>query len=400
MHDDDTMEERELTEAELDADDCSPVLAALVEEARDGEAPSLSGDAEARLFARLDREDAKVVALPRRAWMVAGLVAAAAAAVVLVGGRGGSPIDAPSAVVAPRNAGALASTSAHVTVGGVPASSGSVVHAGDVVAVSGGSARFDEPRVQWAMEDGAEVAVQRADEGIVLTLVRGATEAQVVPVPNGEAFAVDVIGSGDRAARIAVHGTHLRVARDGDHVVVDLTEGVVSIGRPSRAGSTYGALVTAPAHVELDVSDPSALRVDHAAASVRAAVDLAPKAPTAKLDPAPPAPTPKVEELPHVAAAPRPSSHAAPVREPSEVVADAVRTCFAQSSSAPPSSPGVRVSVSTTLDIPVDAEGAAHSFTFDPPLPKDVQTCAGKAIFATKFAPGATPVRLSLDLSR
>ena len=76
---------------------------------------------------------------------------------------------------------------------------------------------------------------------LVLALQAGAVEAQVVPVPNGEAFAVDVGRS-----RVAVHGTHLRVARVGEHVVVDLSEGVVSLGEAPRVGSTLGTLVTAP----------------------------------------------------------------------------------------------------------------------------------------------------------
>jgi hypothetical protein len=397
----DATEERQLGQAELDADEPSPLLSALVDEARREPVPALADDAEARLFARLDREDGKVVALPRRAWMIAGLVAAAAVAVLFVGGRQGAPVDAPAAAVTPRGAGTLAQTAARVTIGGAPVTPGAALHAGDVVAVSGGTARFDEPRVQWAMEDGAEVAVQRTQEGIVLRLLRGATEAEVVPVPHGEAFAVDVVGEGDRAARIAVHGTHLRVARDGDHVVVDLTEGVVSIGRPPKAGSTYGTLVTAPAHVEFDVGDPSALRVDHAPSAVRAAIDLSARSHTAAPEPAPVASLSPPDDPPRAAPSPRPPAHPpVPTREPSDLVADAVRACFAQSRSAPPSAPGVRVSVSTTLEIPVDREGVAHSFTFDPPLPGDVQICASKTIFATRFAPGRAPVRLFLELSR
>src|SRR5258708_4662206 len=80
---------------------------------------------------------------------------------------------------------------------------------------------------------------------------------------TGEAFAVDVVNPDGTSSRIAVHGTHLRVARDGDHVVVDLSEGVVSIGAPARVGSTYGELVTAPAHAELTAGVSASLRVDH-----------------------------------------------------------------------------------------------------------------------------------------
>ena len=109
---------------------------------------------------------------------------------------------------------------------------------------------------------------------IVLALRVGAVEAQVTPVAMGEAFAVDVDG-----VRVAVHGTHLRVARaerGGSWVVVDLSEGVISVGAPPKAGSTMGVLVTAPAHVEFSTTDVDrTLRVEHDPARVRAPVDPA-----------------------------------------------------------------------------------------------------------------------------
>ena len=87
---------------------------------------------------------------------------------------------------------------------------------------------------------------------------------------------IDVTASSGDVVRVAVHGTHLRVARDGDKITVDLTEGVVSIGAPPRRGSTIGALVTAPAHVELDARDLSSVRVDHTASAVRPAERVTP----------------------------------------------------------------------------------------------------------------------------
>ena len=77
----------------------------------------------------------------------------------------------------------------------------------------------------------------------------GAFEAQVTPVPSGEAFAVDV-ATPTSIVRIAVHGTHLRVARAGTRVTVDLTEGVVSIGSVSEA---FGR--RAPARADLKMAE-------------------------------------------------------------------------------------------------------------------------------------------------
>ena len=133
---------------------------------------------------------------------------------------------------------------------------GASLHDGETAEAQGGEALFAAPgRVAWLLETGTEVTVVRAGTSggaIVLALAVGAVEAQVTPVPAGEAFAVDIDG-----VRVAVHGTHLRVAREkrgGTSVVVDLTEGVISVGAPPRAGATVGVLVTAPAHVEFSVS--------------------------------------------------------------------------------------------------------------------------------------------------
>src|SRR5207237_528524 len=145
--------------------------------------------------------------------------------------------------------------------------------------------------------------VKSAGESLVLGLEEGAIEAQVTPVPTGEAFAVD-IAAGSSLVRVAVHGTHLRVARNGSHVVVDLTEGVVSIGAPPRTGSTYGTLVTAPSHVEFDAADlDHTLRIEHAPAAVRAPVSLVSHesfgaSATARNEPAPAETTPAAPAVP------------------------------------------------------------------------------------------------------
>jgi hypothetical protein len=125
--------------------------------------------------------------------------------------------------------------------------------------------------VRWMATAGSVLHVEHAASPLVLSLDQGSAEAQVTPVPSGEAFAIDVTASSGAVVRVAVHGTHLRVARDGDQVIVDLTEGVVSIGAPPRRGSLIGTLVTAPAHVSFDARDLESLHVDHAPAAVRTA---------------------------------------------------------------------------------------------------------------------------------
>ena len=135
-----------------------------------------------------------------------------------------------------------------------PRPSGTLLHEGDVVEARGAQATVDRPgKLTLVLERGARATVTHVQGALVLALEEGAVEAQVVPVPNGEAFAVDV-----GASRVAVHGTHLRVARAGGHVVVDLNEGVVSLGEAPRMGSTLGTLITAPAHAEFTTDEPEA----------------------------------------------------------------------------------------------------------------------------------------------
>ncbi len=160
-----------------------------------------------------------------------------------------------------------------------------------------------------------------------------------MPVASGEAFAVDVDG-----ARIAVHGTHLRVARVMDHVTIDLTEGVISLGEAPRVGSTIGTLITAPAHAEFTSTDlKGSLTVTHDPGAIRPALVIdtgvaASRPALVALGAAAPHPKPDspIEARTPLAPAPHPATPA-PVAAPQLSAADpnaadalssVVRTCF------------------------------------------------------------------------
>jgi len=225
-------------------------------------------------------------------------------------------------------------------------------------------------------------------------------------VPSGEAFAVDVGHS-----RVAVHGTHLRVARVGEHVVVDLSEGVISLGEAPRIGSTLGALLTAPAHAEFTTSDAEGtLTLTHDPAVLRAPVALGASGQArAGLPSVVVAPLPKAEsgdvrpvavgaarEV-HPASLP-PRTAAAPEANPETVIAAAVRACLAER----PRADNVTVVVSTTVRLGVGPDGTVTSARFDPPVAPDVNACASGAIYKTRFAHGgsiAIPVDLKLPSS-
>jgi hypothetical protein len=346
------------------------------------------------------------------------LAAAAAIAVVVRNDHDAPLLDASTVDREAGVASALHATegAGDVRIGGLSAAAGQILHAGDVLEADGARAVLERPRkVTWLLEKDSGVArarVRSAGESLVLALEDGAVEAQVTPVLSGEAFAVDV-ASGAHLVRVAVHGTHLRVARAGTHVVVDLSEGVVSIGVPPRTGSTFGTLVTAPAHVEFDAGDlDHTLRVDHAPGSVRAPVPLVshePVAvlpreapvdkgtarPTAPLQPSAVAlrsQAPAAPERPQaIAPAPEPPKAPLPARE---AIVAAVRDCVTSKGR-----PGeVSVTVTSTLRLTVGPGGVVESALFVPPLQPEVQSCAAAAIYKVKLdQPGTTTIPIELS---
>jgi len=428
-------------------------LDALVRDAKQDLAPPSSAldDAkwsamEDRILARMAEERSPLIdevnkgsSSRARFLRVGAAVLAAAAAVALVVKKDpGSALPESAATQTELTASSLQSTEGpgEVRVGGFPVSAGHVLRAGDVVEADGARAILERPRkVAWLLEGRGEqtgspesrvgrARVKSASESLVLGLEDGAIEAQVTPVPSGEAFAVDV-AAGASLVRVAVHGTHLRVARNGSHVVVDLSEGVVSIGVPPRTGSTYGTLVTAPAHIELDVADlDHSLRVDHAGSAVRAPIALLASRETASVSPngtaaRPEAPSAGPERpteapaplaaatVPRPAAVPRPAldpsrdkaakvDPSVPVVPPRAAIAAAVRDCAAQRSRPE----NVRVTVSSSLTLRIASGGGVETAQFTPPLLPEIQSCAATAIYKATFSDVAgTSVVIPIDFS-
>jgi FecR protein len=390
-------------------------LQALVEEARTATPGVANVDidwdrVDASLFARVEREAAEVRALAAHrgrpgAWLLLGGVAAAAAAVAVFAQPAEHQAAPLSRVAVMSSAGdlTLQKGAGEIFVDGVKARAGAHARAGDTIGTRGAKAVFEAPgRVSWLLEDESNVTVEPTGGPVVLALRQGALEAQVAPVASGEAFAVDVDG-----IRVAVHGTHLRVAREGDHVVVDLTEGVVSIGAPPKSGSTYGTLVTAPAHVEFH-SDALAgsLTVDHASHSVRKAADLdsvMDEEPSASVTPPSRPADPRADD--HIAPTP-PRGAVAPqvarnvaTPNPEDAVASAVRACAAAQPHTSLNLTEVRATFTGMLVVDVDQERHVTAAKFDPPVqPDSIHSCASPKIYEPKlFAPGHYEIPISFQ---
>jgi hypothetical protein len=346
----------------------------------------------------------------RWALVAGGLGLVAAAALMIATTRGTSAIeggqaqgsmgeDAAGSVVAVEGGGQL-------LVDGKVAGVGSTLRAGNVVEARGAQATVERAgKLTLIFERGARATVTRVQGAFVLALQSGAVEAEVVPVPNGEAFAVDVGPS-----RVAAHGTHLRVARVGEHVVVDLSEGVVSLGEAPREGSTLGMLVTAPAHAEFTVGAPEGtLAVTHDPMAVRAPASVGPA--TASRTGSPPlafTPVPRSDPEARPSGAVRPEGHGATVAPPrngpptevdaGDAIAAAVRSCLA----GRPRADNVTVVVSTTVHLALGSDGRVKSARFDPPVAPDVNACASGAIYQARFSHAGSvdiPVDLTLPSS-
>jgi hypothetical protein len=393
----------------------SDALDKLVAEARTelGTREALNVDWEAvdaALFERLDAERraerAQFAPQRRRGLTLAAVGLAAAAAIVSVlAGKTRETLD-ERAVASVESAGTIVAIEGpgRVLIDGKPVGGGAVVKLGDVLETGTTKVTLERPgKLTLTLEPQSRTVVTHVQGPLVLSIERGAIEAQVVSVAAGEAFAVDVEHS-----RVAVHGTHLRVAREGGRVVVDLNEGVVSVGEAPRTGSLIGTLVNAPAHVEFMAADAAGtLTQTHDFAAVRPPAPHVPAVASgvvAPPQPEPPAPRPASvlpgEPRPEVHTAPgavaSASKLAAPAPEPrpEDAIASAVRQCLTER----PHADNVTIVVSTKLRLELADDGSVRAARFDPPVAPDVNACAAQAIYKQHFGHGGA-VAIPVDFT-
>jgi ferric-dicitrate binding protein FerR (iron transport regulator) len=364
---------------------------------------------DAKLFARIDEERrverARFAPQRRRGLTLAAVgLAAAVAIVALLAGRTREPFGAleTAAIESAGSVVAIEGTDP-VLIDEKPVAGGAALRLGDVLETGGARVSVERPgRVALTLEPGTKTVVTHVQGALILALERGAVEAQVVPVAAGEAFAVDVEGS-----RVAVHGTHLRVAREGHRVVVDLNEGVVTVGDAPRAGSLLGPLVNAPAHVEFMATDPAgSLQVTHDPAAVRSPEETQSPAVTARsVTSERPASSPSHAPAPPGEARAEGRSPAAPFAKPAavslspepspeEIISNAVRACMAER----PRADNVTVVVSTTLRLDLADDGTVRFARFDPPVAPDVNACSAQAIYRERFGRGGA-IAIPIDFT-
>jgi hypothetical protein len=264
--------------------------------------------------------------------------------------------------------------------------------------------RFVIPEVaSWVLDKESRIVVHGGGAIHRMRLERGTVTAQVVPRHDDdglvEAFVVEAGGT-----RVAVHGTVFSVALVADRVIVEVTEGMVSVGRAGYRGTTTGMLLASPARAAFSSGDGRF-------------VELLPR-PSADDEPSDEdkvAPrqsgSPSIDEDPTRAA--RPSDKGAssvqtnqtpadaPPREPRKTAAPApvepkalppigldraraiMVACLSADTAAREGA--VQVTVSTQITVQLDDDKLVSSLRFAPPLRTDLQQRCGGALFGRPF---------------
>jgi hypothetical protein len=351
-------------------------LSVVVNEARRQPSPELDWDAlEAKLERAIQRPEAPVTVRSHSRFALALLPAAAiAAAMAAIFVPKTQPVPPPALGLAPvervKNGDSL-SAEELIAADDKPVE---VKHAG---------------RASWTLEPNGRALVLDHGDVLRVRLIAGAMRAEVVPSSKPERFVVEAAGT-----RVAVHGTVFRVQVRGERALVDVEQGVVSVG-PRERPAQVTALLRAPAHGEFTleggtVSAAHAGRVASQRLRVARPVHaiIAPSA-----EPA----------APEASSAPEASpNHSLTIGEAEAGVAtavEAINDCFKQHTEG---SHSVQVSAQTELTLDVSDAGVVTDVSFDPPLSPVVQSCAKREALTVRFAPSTEGARITrtLELTR
>lgn len=408
-----------MNDAELPRD---PILDHVIEELRNEPPEEVDFDSvERKLFARIDAHERTLAARKAPSPFARGFALAAAAAAIAFGVRfaGGSPAASPRSATPIRwiDANAIAASTKDARR---PLESLAV---GDGVETTDAPVRFAGSGLQWTLFPHSRLVVRTIGEGHTVTMERGSIEAEVEPRGGvtdhlAEAFAVEVEGT-----RVAVHGTHFRVTREADGVLVEVMHGVVAIGPVGHRGPTTGRMLVGPARASFSFDgglrarllsgtpapassgctgdssclppQPIALAPQPVSPEPAAPLPLPPSSQNRTNDsqPAkPPAPL-AAAELPQAPALEPP--HPPRVLTRADVQAG-LRHCFNDLYGSRPSS--VRVSVSSTLTLFVREDGSVETARFFPPLESAFQTCAFSAVSGGRFEQGSGKIEIPFVL--
>lgn len=234
---------------------------------------------------------------------------------------------------------------------------------------------------RWTLAPGSRAKVVESGDQIHIHLLSGSLRAQVTPSPDPERFVVYALD-----ARVAVHGTVFRVALESNTALVEVEEGLVSVGPNDALAKPVFLKAPASARFEPD-------------GRPRISPSERPRAETR-----PPARRLATQGAAEVAA-PVPSES-----EPRELtigeveagvttLVQGITRCF-QTNTIETGDVTVRARTSVTVE--VNGEGSVQDVRFTPPLSPAVQACADRDARTVRFAPAgiATTITRVLELTR
>ncbi len=238
--------------------------------------------------------------------------------------------------------------------------------------VLGGAWLKSSGRIGIRLEPGTIATVVDTGERVHLALESGAVVADVVPVPGGEPFAVDVAGK-----RVAVHGTRLRIALVNGNVEVAVSEGSAVVGAPRGKGRTEGTIVPAGNVGSFGATSSVVANQELASHLVDDALTAKPQpAPTTvALSPAPTTTMPVIVPAPkHAPPAPAPHPEVAPPPAPKlGLTADQLNAPLASfAAKIGHCAPSV---FENTLTLDIAADGKAELVGEDPGLDSPMRAC-------------------------
>jgi hypothetical protein len=252
----------------------------------------------------------------------------------------------------------------------------------DLVASDTGSVEVVHPgRAHWTLEPNSRALVLAHGDVVRVRLIAGALKAEVTPSPEPERFVVEAAGT-----RVAVHGTVFRVQLKGEQTLVEVEQGVVSVG-PRERPSVSTALLRGPTRGAFTL-EGSALSPGSPAhtASHRVVLSHPNRVPSGVAS----------SELAPAGVAPEASArHPLTIGEAETgvaVVVVAVSRCFKEHTE---DSHNVRVSARTELTLDVTADGVVSEVSFSPPLSPLVQVCGQREALLVPFAPSSEGARLT-----
>lgn len=339
---------------------------------------------ESRLLARIEREPAPGRALSRRGrWLGIGVAAgmAVAAAMVLVMSLRDSEQPTVEAPVLAVDSATLANAT---TVDSNRLSEGRRFVAG-----TSGTTVKQPGLADWWLTPGSSAEVKALQPAVVIQLQAGTLHAEVVPSAAPESFVVEVGG-----LRVAVHGTVFSVTREGDHALVRVTEGVVSVGRVGQEPTT---LLRGPASARF------------AATGDRAGVHQQRRGNVSVLDagPAPSAAPPDTSDSSDSADATVEEVDAgAELRLPKEptfesverglaATEDGLRACLREHAAHTGS---VKLSLRTRVTLKVHADGTLDDYRFVPPLAPAMHACVERWFDDVRFSQSEVGALVIRDL--